>query len=162
MTESPIARLRDGTPVGAWLLKANPDVWDVLGAIERGEGLDRWRLAWSYRVDLVEPSHPCVLWITGPAGGHHVPGIWAVGQVSGPPTPLPDDPTDPGWGETPPRDVRPYVSVDLRVCAEPLARSVIANDPRLERIEILRRPRMGSPLVLTPAEWEVVDELTAD
>jgi len=154
----PIARLRDGTPVGAWLLKANPEVWDVLGALTRHEQLDRWRLAWSYRVALVDVGHPCVLWVTGPRSAAHVPGIWAVGHVTSCPEAEPDDPSDPGWGNgVQPTDVRPYVGVNLQVLASPLARVEIAADPRLAQTEVLRRPRMGSPLVMTPDEWAVVE-----
>lgn len=160
-TADPIARLRDGSPVGAWLFKANPHVWDVLAALERRHDLDRWRLAWSYRVDLVDVGHPCALWVTGSSSDSHIAGLWAVGVVTSPPAAAPDDPTDPGWGpDARPMDVRPYVGVALTVLDEPIPRGVFRADPRLARTEVLQRPRMGSPLVLTPDEWAVLDSWT--
>lgn len=158
-----VATLRDGSPVGAWLLKANPQVWDVIGALERGDGLDRWRLAWSYRVDLVDVGHPCVLWVTGAATAAHSAGIWATGTVTSCPEARADDPTDPGWRDGAGRlDTRPYVAVQLRVLPAVLARRELAADPRFAGSEIFRSPRMGSPLALTPSEWAVVRSMVGD
>ena len=87
--------LRDGTVVAAWLFKANPEVWDIFGHIRRGAPLDAWRMTPSYRVALVRPGHRAVLWITGQRGSGHVPGVWAIGEVTGDPYEDVGDPDDP-------------------------------------------------------------------
>lgn len=157
------AELRDGTPVGAWLFKANPAVWDVLGALERHEDLDSWRMAPSYRVGLVAPGHPCALWVTGPRSAPYRAGVWAVGTVVSVPYDDVGDPDDPSWFDRgAARQVRPYVKVDLRVLSTPIDRDDLRGDPRFAGSEILRRPRMGSPVAITPDEWTAVRDRFLD
>lgn len=154
-----IARLKDGSPVGAWLLKASPAIWDIGAAIGAGIDLDWWRLAPTYRAELVHAGHPCAMWIT--RGDPRVPsGIWAVGQIVGEPVEDVGDPDDPLWRDRgAQRQVRPRVPVELRVLAGPVPREAVAEDPRLRRMEILRVPRIGNPAAVTPGEWEAVTDL---
>ncbi len=155
----PIARLRDGSPVGAWLLKASPSVWDIGSAIGAGIELDWWRLAPTYRVDLVHAGHPCAMWIT--RGDARVrSGLWAVGHVVGEPIEDVGDPDDPLWRDRgAQRQLRPRIPVELRVLGAPLAREEVAEDPRLRRTEILRVPRIGNPAAFSPEEWDAVSDL---
>jgi hypothetical protein len=155
-----VACLRDGTPVGAWVLKANPALWDIGTAVAEGIELDWWRLAPTYRVGLVEVGHPCVMWIT--RGDDRVAsGIWAVGEVTGEPFDDVGDPDDPLWRDrTAQRQLRPRLPVDLRVLDEPLLREEIALHPVLGLTEMLRVPRIGNPAVLTPPEWAAFQRLT--
>ena len=161
MTEP--VRLRDGSPVAAWLFKANPEVWDVLGALDQRTGIDHWRMAPSYRTDLVHPGQPCGLWVTGAASAAHVAGAWALGHVTGEPYLDTGDPSDSAWRDLgAARQVRPYVAVDLRVLEQPVDRRVLRGDPRFVDAEILRRPRMGSPLALSPGEWDALVDHALD
>jgi hypothetical protein len=155
----PIARLRDGSPVGAWLLKASPSVWDIGSAIGAGIELDWWRLAPTYRVDLVHAGHPCAMWIT--RGDARVrSGLWAVGHVVGEPIEDVGDPDDPLWRDRgAQRQLRPRIPVELRVLGTPLAREDVVEDPRLRRTEILRVPRIGNPAAFSPEEWDAVSDL---
>jgi hypothetical protein len=161
-TDGVLARLRDGSPVGAWMLKAHPSVWDIGSALHSGVELDWWRLAPSYRVELVQPGHPLVLWVT--RGDTRVPsGVWAVGEITGAPQIDVGDPEDDLWRDpAAQRQLRPHVPVRLRVLARGLPREQILADPRLSSIEILRVPRMGNPASLTPDEWWALDELIHD
>jgi hypothetical protein len=153
----PFAELRDGTPVAAWLFKANPDVWDVLAFLRSGADVDSWRMAPSYRVDLVAPGQPAVLWVTGPANGPHVPGVWAVGEICGEVFEDVGDPDDDLWRDQGARhQVRPHVEMSMTVLAEPVSRMDLVEDPRFAEAEIVRRPRMGSPLALRPVELEAI------
>jgi len=154
----PIARLRDGSPVGAWLFKAKPEVWDVIGAIEAALAdpaaprIETWEMAASYRVDLVEPGHPCVLWVTG---GRHAPttGVWAIGEVTTPP-----------WPDTRSPDGRPRfeVGLDLDLLDAPVRLVELASDERFARAEIIRAPRVSSPVALTPTELAAVEDHLPD
>lgn len=157
----PIAHLRDGTPVGAWMLKANPATWDIGAAIGAGAELDWWRLAHSYRAGLVEDGHPCVLWVT--RGDPSVAsGVWAVGRIAGEVTFGTGDADDPLWrSESARAQVRPRVAVRLDVLSAPFTREDFASHPVLEHAEILRVPRVGNPASLTPDEFGALELLLA-
>lgn len=157
-----IARLRDGTEVAAWLFKANPEVWDVLGAIRdrnRGgaEGLDWWPMAASYRVELVHPGQPCALWVTG---GRKSPttGVWAMGQVTGEPFVDADDADE--WATDPlgRKAIRYRVAFEVEVTEEPVTLADLLGDERFERAEIVRAPRVSSPVALTAAQWSAIED----
>lgn len=154
-----VARLRDGTPVGAWVLKANPAVWDVGAFLRSREPLHDWRLAPSYRVDLVAPGHPVVLWVTR-GDARYRAGVWGIGRVTGAPRADVGEPEDHLWRDLAARDqVRPYVPVDLEVLDEPVALEHLREDPRFDGAEIVRAPRVASPGALTPAQWSAVRDL---
>jgi hypothetical protein len=153
----PIAVLRDGTEVAAWMFKANPAVWDVLGFLKSGVEVDGWRMAHSYRVDLVRPGHPCVLWVTGPKGSSHTPGVWAIGEITGEPYEDVGDPDDHRWRDLgAQRQVRPYVETHMTPLRQPVARDDLVEDARFGAAEILTRPRMGSPLALRSTELAAI------
>lgn len=155
----PIASLADGSPVGAWMLKASPAIWDIGAAVEQGLTLDWWRLAETYRAGLVRKGHPCVLWIT--RGDSRVPsGIWGYGVITGDAIASPGDPDDPLWIDVVARgQVRPRIPVEMKILVVPLRREEVMSDPRLGRLEILRVPRIGNPAAVSPDEWEVIRSL---
>lgn len=141
------AQLRNGTDVGAWLFKANPGVWDVLGALRAGTPITSWPMVSSYRVDLVGVGQPCVLWVTG---GRHSPttGVWAVGAIASDPYEVVQD-----------EAVRPCVDVDLCPLSEPVRLIELLEDPRFSTAEIIRAPRVVSPVALAPPEVDAIAEL---
>lgn len=157
-----VARLRDGTAVAGWLLKANPSVWDVGDALRSGADLDQWRLAPSYRVDLVDVGHPVALWVT--RGDPGLPaGLWAVGVVTGEPRVGTGDLDDPRWRDRVARDrARPYVEVRLEVLDPYVPAAVLRADPRFAAAEILRAPRVASPVALTPEQRTAVEDHVQD
>jgi hypothetical protein len=153
----PFAELRDGTPIGAWLFKANPEVWDILGFLRGGAAIDQWRMAHSYRVELIAPGQPAVLWVTGPATASYTPGVWAIGTITGEVGEDVGDPDDDLWRDHgAQRQVRPYVDMHLEPLTEPIGRVDLAADPRFVEAEILRRPRMGNPVALRPVEFDAI------
>jgi hypothetical protein len=158
----PIAHLRDGSPVGAWVLKARPSLWDIGAALRHGIELDWWRLAHTYRVELVRAGQPCVMWVTrGDATTRS--GIWAVGAITGEPVEDTGDPDDPLWRDRDAqRQVRPRIPVELEVLERPVLREELVDHPELQRTEILRVPRIGNPAALTPREWSAVQALVED
>lgn len=154
-----IARLRDGTEVGAWLLKARPSIWDIGTALDQDVELDWWRLAPSYRAELVHAGHPCAMWVTR-GDARVASGVWAMGTVVGEPHDDTGDPDDPLWvDEGARRQVRPRIPVQLEVLVEPVRREELLADPRLAGAEILRVPRIGNPAALTPGEWAALVDL---
>ena len=154
-----IAELRDGTPVAAWVLKARPSLWDIGTALLTGVELDWWRLAPTYRAELVRAGHPCVLWVTR-GDARFGSGGWAGGRVTGDPVDEVGDPDDPLWrDEGAQRQVRPRIPVELEVLEDPVRREELESHPALHRTEILRVPRIGNPAALTPPEWTALQGL---
>lgn len=150
----PIATLRNGTEVAAWLFKAKPEVWDVIGAIEATLAdpgrpvITSWEMAESYRVDLVAPGHPCVLWVTG---GRHASttGVWGLGRVTTVPRPA-----APVGGRP-----RYEVGLDLEFAGRPVRLRDLLGDERFVRAEIVRAPRVSSPVALTASEVDAIVDL---
>lgn len=150
----PIAHLRNGTAVAAWMFKAKPEIWDVIGAIEAihadpgAPRIDSWQMAASYRVGLVRAGQPCVLWVTG---GRHAAttGVWGIGEVTRSPE------LDPMSEEGRPRyDVG--IELELATVAVPLVE--LAVDERFAHAEIIRAPRVSSPVALTATEFEAIED----
>ena len=138
-----LAVLRDGTQVAAWVFKANPDVWDVEAHLARHGSVDRWTLAPGYRGDLLAAGHPAVLWLTGRRAG-----VIAAGTVTGPAF----DDLDEETGR-----VRRWAPVRLAAVA-PVGKAALLADPRCRRPEMVRSARLGSPLALTRAELDAVED----
>ncbi|WP_214407003.1 hypothetical protein [Pseudonocardia lacus] len=130
-----------GADVGAWLFTCNPREFGELdGRVEA------FCAHPSYRVGLVRPGQPAVLWVSGPDGASPVPGIWMVGRTTGEVTDAP----------------RPRVGLALDVLPEPVARAALRADPRTARMEVLRAPQMGNPSVITPGELAVIAAMVGD
>jgi hypothetical protein len=145
--------------IAAWILKARPDLWDIAGWLRSDEPVGSWRLAEGPRVDLLAPGQRCFLWITGAAGARLTPGIWAWGSITGAVFGQSGDLDDPRWiDRVAQRQVRPFVPVHLERLSEPIPRSELRDDPRFALSEILRAPRVGNPVVVTPGELAVLDE----
>jgi hypothetical protein len=142
-----IARLRSGSPVAGWLCKANPEVWDVESHLVQHGRVDRWRLMHGYRADLVAAGHPFVLWLTGPRSG-----VIAVGAVTGRAEIVDSEDAGP----------RPYCPIDA-VAVTPVPKAALLSQLGFEMAEVVRTPRAGNPLALSPDELDLIaDHLDHD
>ncbi|SDG61811.1 hypothetical protein [Klenkia brasiliensis] len=92
----------------------------------------------SYRLDLVEPGDPVLLWCSGRVD----PGVHAVGTVTG---------LDPGALE---------VGVRWTRLADPVPRGALLADPVARTAEVLRMPAGSNPSWLSPAQWAAVQDLS--
>ena len=142
----PLAVLRDGTEVAAWVFKANPDVWDVEGHLAAHGSVDRWTVAPGYRGDLLDGGHRAVLWLTGRRAG-----VIAVGSVTGPAY----DDLDEDDGR-----LRRWAPVRLEA-VPPIRKATLLADPRFRCPEMVRSARLGSPLALTRQELDAVEDALA-
>ena len=127
------------TDIGCWVLKS---------AVLPEELLPRWRpgaaaemgrcVRRSYRVDLVTPGDPVLLWCSGRVD----PGVHALGSVVG---------VD-----------RAALEVDVRwtLLADPVPRAALLADPVARDAEVLRMPAGSNPSWLSPAQWAVVRRLS--
>ncbi|KQS69349.1 hypothetical protein [Modestobacter sp. Leaf380] len=126
--------------IGAWLLKSARAL-DAGWASDTEVDLARC-VRPSYRLDLVTAGQPCVLWVSGRAD----PGVHAVGVVTGPVEPGEDGPVLPArWRRLP----------------EPVPREALLADPVARSAEVLRMPAGSNPSWLSPAQWSVVQAMTA-
>jgi hypothetical protein len=70
--------------LGAWLVKCDPDVWDLPSFVEDGgEYISDWSIQDNYRSRLMEPGDAVILWVSGRKPGYPR-GIWGLGHITGP------------------------------------------------------------------------------
>jgi hypothetical protein len=94
----------------------------------------------SYRLDLMAPGQPCLLWVSGRTD----PGVHALGSLIGAPREA---------------DGGPVVPVDLTLLPDPLARAALLADPATRDAEVLRMPAGSNPSWLSQAQFAVIREL---
>ena len=87
----------------------------------------------SYRLALMAPGQPCLLWLSGRAE----PGVHAVGVLAVPPDPA---------------EAEPGLEVVLHRLADPLPRAELLTDPAFAAAEVVRMPAGSNPSYLRPAE----------
>jgi hypothetical protein len=87
----------------------------------------------SYRLGLMAPGQPCLLW----RSGRDSPGVHALGVLTG----------EPWDGEVP---------VRLTPLAEPVPRAELVAHPVFREAEVIRMPAGSNPSWLTAAQYAVV------
>ncbi|MGY1838660.1 MULTISPECIES: hypothetical protein [unclassified Modestobacter] len=125
--------------VAAWLLKSSrpadavaPD-WTPGAPVTVDRCVRR-----SYRLSLLRPGQPCVLWISG----RDHPGVHALGTVAGHPV------EDPERG--------PVVRVRWRRLTEPVDRAELVADPAFAAAEVVRMPAGSNPSWLSADQYAAV------
>jgi hypothetical protein len=124
--------------LGAWLLKSSlsPTEIEPDWAPDEERFLSRC-VRRSYRLDLVVPGQPVVLWLSG----RRAPGVHAVGTVSGG--------VEIGSGG-------PELPVRLTRLADPVARADLLADPDFRDAEVVRMPAGSNPSWLTTTQFAAV------
>jgi EVE domain len=154
-----MARAIDRDNLGAWLLKANPSLWDLRGFLEAGENrLTSWAVRPGYRTGLMTPGDRVLFWVSGDGRSGLARGIWGDGQLVAPAEDWVD--AEPGfWRDDRARQaLRARVRVDIRLLDEP----VTAGELRargLTDLEVLRMPQGSNPSWVSRAQLAVLDEL---
>ncbi|MEZ5374299.1 MAG: hypothetical protein R2704_16550 [Microthrixaceae bacterium] len=144
----------DGTPVGGWLMKAAPGVWDLEAQLRAGRRAD---------VVAVGPHLPCrpdsgrgsrrCSWRTRGWSGPSRHRGGGPGHRSRPGT-NGRGPRGPPWVSASARDrPRPRVDLAAEVLDQPLALERTDAVPELRNIEVRRVPRDRQSVVITPAQW---------
>jgi hypothetical protein len=95
--------------------------------------LDRC-LRHSYRLNLMRPGQPCLLWVSG----RDRPGVHALGELTGRPAES---------------DGGPVIAVRLTKLAEPVDRAELLTDPEVCTAEVLRMPAGSNPSWLSAAQY---------
>jgi hypothetical protein len=129
-----MSRLQPGD-VACWVIKSSlsPDAVAPDWLPGAARELDRC-LRRSYRLDLMQPGQPCLLWVSG----RERPGVHALGELTGRPAVS---------------DGGPVVAVRLTRLAEPVDRSDLLTDPEVCTAEVLRMPAGSNPSWLSAAQY---------
>lgn len=138
----------DGIPIGGWVLRADPTVFDVLPMIEEYGQVFRYPLEANDRTALMDSGQPCFLFLGDTS---KVVGIWAVGEVAAPVFSAPVDPDDPDAGE------QLFAEVELLPLAKPIALAKLTADPAMASSELVTAPEQPNPLVLPPAAVRAIE-----
>jgi EVE domain len=154
-----VARAIDRNSLGAWLLKANPTLWDISGFLQSGENRIRsWAVQPGYRSRLMAPGDRVLFWISGDGRSGLARGIWGDGEVIA----AAEDWVDaaPGFwrDDTARAAVRARVQVSITFLTEP----VTAEELRargLTDLEVLRIPQGANPSWVSRSQLAVLDEL---
>jgi hypothetical protein len=144
--DGPVAdrrRLTEGD-VAAWLIKTSRPLDELADGWEPGgtRVLERC-LRPSYRLALMRPGQPCLLWLSG----RDEPGVHAVGTLTTWPTPGAPEPS---------------VTASLRRLERPVARADLRGSFAFADAEVLRVPAGSNPSYLTAAQLAAVHVLGAD
>ncbi len=126
------------TDVACWVVKSSRLPEEVAPGWAPGQARRLTRcLRRSYRLDLMRPGHPCLLWVSG----RTAPGVHAVGVLAG-------EPAEGGGG--------PEVVLDLDLLADPVPRAELLADPVAAGAEVLRMPAGSNPSWLSAEQFAVV------
>lgn len=142
-------RTDDGKPIGGWVLRAEPGVFDVAETLAEFGQVFRFPLDPSPRADLLDAGQPCFLYS---ADTSKVVGIWAVGEVVAANTLIEIDATDgPGQSQL-------YAEVELLPLVKPIPVDKLAGHKVLSQGELLTAPEQSNPIVLRPEEVGAIEE----
>jgi len=145
--------------LGAWLLKANPALWDLRGFLDSGEGrLTSWAVQRNYRSDLMAPGDRALFWVSGSGRDGLFRGIWGAGHISAEAEDWVDAERGFWLDEGGRQAVRRRVQVDITFLAEPVpATDLVAHG--IIDLEVQRQPFMGNPSWVSHPELERLNEL---
>jgi hypothetical protein len=128
----------DAADVGCWVVKTARPPEDVAPGWRPGEVRELTRcLRPSYRLGLMRPGQPVLLWLSG----RDRPGVHATGVLAG------EVGSDAGG---------PVVPVRFTLLPAPLPRADLLADPVARDAEVLRMPAGSNPSHLSPAQYAAV------
>ncbi|MFG3707084.1 protein NO VEIN domain-containing protein [Micromonospora sp. NPDC047670] len=146
--------------LGAWLVKCNPEVWDLVSFLaDGGETITSWSVVPNYRAGLIRPGQRILFWVTGKEGAYLEPGLWGSGVIVGPVYEAKADGDTGYWlDEDQQQRTRHFAPMDVQLITSPVPRHVLKADSRLSGMEVFRQPQMGNPLFVTKEELAALDE----
>jgi hypothetical protein len=124
--------------VACWVLKSSRAPAELVPGWSAGATHELSRcVRASYRLELMAPGQPCLLWLSG----RDRPGVHALGTLSGRPE------IGPGG---------PEVAVRLTLLEVPLPRADLLADPDTRDAEVLRMPAGSNPSWLSARQYAAV------
>lgn len=147
--------------LGAWVLTANPQVWDLQRWIlDGGPPLDEWTVAHNYRSQLMAPGDRVLLWVGGNDQGCPA-GFRAMGAVSGPC--VAGVATSTYWTDRKAKARADYFArVELSLLPGLVPKHAVQHHRVLRDIEVLRSPFASNPSHLTVEQLGALEPLLGD
>jgi hypothetical protein len=145
--------------LGGWLLKCNPDLWDLPGFLASGEPrIQSWAVQRNYRAAMVAPGDRVLFWVSGDGRSGVPRGIWGAGHVVAPAEDWVDAEHGHWRDEESRRAVRARVRVDIPLLREPVTVADLRARGMLD-LEVLRIPQGANPSWVTVGQLAQLDEL---
>lgn len=155
--------------LGAWVLKCNPEVWDVGSYIADGKpGISSWTVVPNYRAEMMSYGQRVLFWVTGAQDGPMPRGFWGAGWVTGEvrTTVNADDVLDDEtidvdyWIDHDARERMTHaVPVDLDIWDEPVRESDVIAVEGLDQLEIIRMRQASNPSWISSEQLALLDPL---
>ena len=156
-----MAQAIDRDNLGAWLLKANPALWDISGFLQAGENRIRsWAVQPGYRSRLMTPGDRVLFWISGDGRTGFARGIWGDGEVVAPAEDWVDAERGFWRDDTARAAVRARIQVSITFLEEPVTAEELRGRG-LTDLEVLRMPQGANPSWVSRAQLAILDELLA-
>lgn len=149
----------DDSNLGAWVLKCNPEVYDLRAAVDAGIAhVDSWSVRPGYRAEMMAAGQRVLLWVSG-NGRRMARGIWGTGWVRGAVREI-DVEEQPGFwvDQGARRSVRLAVPVWVPVLEEPVTVAEIRG-AGLGDLEVLRIPQGANPSWVSKEQLSVLEHL---
>lgn len=143
--------------LGAWLLKANPAVWDLHRFRADGHrSIASWAVRPGYRSRLMRGGDRVVFWVSGSGAGGLPRGIWGLGHVLAEAEAWTD--TEQGWwrDDGSRQAVRGRVEVDIPLLDEPVTAAEL-RAAGLGDLEVLSVPQMSNPSWVSRTQLAALD-----
>ena len=145
--------------LGAWLLKANPTVWDLRAFLDAGERrLTSWAVRPGYRSALMTAGDRVLFWVSGDGRSGFARGIWGLGRVVSEAEPWVEGELG-FWREAAARHgVRARVPVDIALLDEPVTDAELRASG-IGDLEVQRQPFAANPSWLSREQLAAVQDL---
>lgn len=154
-----MARTVDREQLGAWLLKANPAVWDLGGFLGSGERrLTSWAVQPGYRSALMRPGDRVLFWVSGDGRSGFARGVWGLGKVTAPAEAWQDAERGFWTDEGSRQGVRARVEVDVALLDEPVAAAEL-RAAGIADLEVQRQPFGANPSFVSRDQLERLTDL---
>ncbi|MGI8815321.1 MAG: DUF3883 domain-containing protein [Pseudonocardia sp.] len=160
--------------LGAWVVKCNPDKWDLPGFITAGGAvIEDWSVRENYRSTMMCHGQRVLLWVMGPSTGAAMArGFWGSGWITGSveaayQTAECDDlsaedeelASDFWIDEETASRVEFIVPMTLPLWEKPVSEAEMVGVPGLDQIEAIRSRQGSNPSWLSADELALLDPL---
>lgn len=157
------------TTLGAWVLKCNPEVWDLHRFIAEGKGpIESWTVVPNYRSEMMRYGQRVLLWATGSSIGDTPRGFWGSGWVVGTVDDAIEEYDDPDdseldedfWIDLEARDrFRWEIPVDLTLWPKPVAKTDLIQVDGLNAIEVIQMRQVANPSWISAEQLALLEPL---
>ncbi|MEW1952112.1 EVE domain-containing protein [Terrabacter sp. NPDC080008] len=135
--------------LGAWLLKCNPELWDLRGLLDSGQDrLTSWAVQPGYRSRLVAPGDPVLFWVSGGGRQGLQRGIWGLGHTTAEVEPWAETEQGRWRSASASHGVRARVEIDVRLLDQPVSDDEL-RAAGIDGLEVQRQPFMANPSFVT-------------